>query len=91
MSMKAVVCTKYGSPEVLQIQELAKPVPKGHEILVKIMATAVNSGDVRVRSLDAKGFMKLMMRLVMGISKPRKPVLGTVFSGVVESKGDKVS
>ncbi len=88
--MKAVICTKYGTPEVLQIQEVSKPIPKHSQILVKIVATAVNSADVRVRSLDVKGFMKLIMRLVLGISKPRKPILGTVFSGVVESVGDKV-
>ncbi len=89
--MKAVICTKYGTPEVLQIQEVSKPIPKDSQILVKIVATAVNSADVRVRSLDVKGFLKVVMRLVLGISKPRKPILGTVFSGVVESVGDKVS
>lgn len=89
--MKAVICTKYGSPEVLQIREVAKPIPKDNQILVKIIASAVNSADVRVRSLDVKGFLKVVMRLVLGISKPRKPILGTVFSGVVETVGDKVS
>ncbi|MDP3468828.1 MAG: NAD(P)-dependent alcohol dehydrogenase [Daejeonella sp.] len=89
--MKAVICTKYGPPEVLQIQEVSKPKPKDNQILVRIVATAVNSGDVRVRSLDVKGFRKLIMRLVFGISKPRKPILGTVFSGFIETTGDKVS
>ncbi len=89
--MKAVICTKYGPPEVLQIQEVSKPIPKDSQILVKIIATAVNSADVRVRSLDVKGFLKVVMRLVLGISKPRKPILGTVFSGFVETVGDKVS
>ena len=89
--MKAVICTKYGPPEVLQIQEVAKPIPKDHQILVKIVATAVNSGDVRVRSLHVKGFLKVIMRLILGISKPRKPILGTVFSGVVETAGKRVS
>ncbi|QNA46620.1 NAD(P)-dependent alcohol dehydrogenase [Lacibacter sediminis] len=89
--MKAVICTQYGSPDVLQIQEVSKPIPKDREILVKIVATAVNSGDVRVRSLDVKGFLKVLMRLVLGISKPRKPILGTVFSGVVETVGSNVS
>lgn len=89
--MKAVICTQYGTPEVLQIQEVSKPIPKDSQILVKIVATAVNSGDARVRSLNVKGFMKFVMRLVLGISKPRKPILGTVFSGIVESKGNKVS
>ncbi len=89
--MKAVICTKYGSPEVLQIQEVSKPIPKDNEILVRIIATSVNSGDARVRSLNVKGFMKVIMRLVLGISKPRKPILGTVFSGVVETAGNRVS
>lgn len=89
--MKAVICTRYGSPEVLQIQDVAKPVPKESQILVKIVATAVNSADVRVRKLDGKGLMKFIMRLVLGISKPRKTILGTVFAGVVETAGDNVS
>ncbi len=89
--MKAVICTKYGTPEVLQIQEVSKPLPNDNQILVKIIATAVNSGDVRLRSLDVKGFLKVIMRLVLGISRPRKPILGIVFSGIVESKGNKVS
>ncbi len=89
--MKAVICTQYGPPEVLQIQNVNKPTAKENELLIKIYASAINSGDVRVRSLDVKGFMKVIMRLVLGIYKPRKPILGTVFSGVVESIGDKVS
>lgn len=91
VKMKAVICTKYGPPEVLQIQNVNKPTAIENELLVKIIASAVNSGDVRVRSLGVKGFMRVIMRLVLGISKPRKPILGTVFSGVVESIGDKVS
>jgi NADPH:quinone reductase-like Zn-dependent oxidoreductase len=75
----------------LQIQDVPKPIPKDSEILVKIVATAVNSGDVRVRSLDVKGFMKTVMRFVLGFSKPRKPILGTVFSGIVEQAGKNVS
>lgn len=89
--MKAVICTQYGSPEVLQIQEVEKPTPKKNQLLIKIVATAVNSGDIKVRSLDVNGFLKVIMRLVLGISKPRKPILGTVFSGIVETVGDKVS
>lgn len=89
--MKAVICTKYGPPEVLHIQDVPKPIPKDNQILVKIVATAVNSGDVRVRALDVKGFMKTVMRFVLGFSKPRKPILGTVFSGIVEQVGKNVS
>lgn len=89
--MKAVICTQYGPPDVLQIKEVSKPIPKDSQVLVKIVATAVNSGDVRVRTLDVKGLMKLVMRLVLGVSKPRKPILGTVFSGVIETVGKRVS
>ncbi|MGF1925798.1 MAG: alcohol dehydrogenase catalytic domain-containing protein, partial [Bacteroidia bacterium] len=89
--MKAVVCKKYGSAEHLEIQEVTTPTPKGNEILVRIMASALNSGDVRTRTLAAKGFMKIIMRLVLGFSKPRRAILGNVFSGIVESKGRKVS
>lgn len=89
--MKAIICTKYGSPEVLKIREVKKPAPKDNEILIKIMSTTVNSGDVRVRALRVEGFMKIVMRLVLGFSKPRQPILGTVFSGIVESIGNKVS
>ncbi len=89
--MKAAICTQYGSPEVIHIQDIPKPVPHKHQILVKVIASTVNSGDVRTRSLDTKGLLKFVMRIVLGWSKPRKPVLGTVFSGIVESVGNKVS
>lgn len=89
--MKAVVCTHYGLPEVLQLRDIPKPIPKKNQILVRIKATAVNSGDVKVRNMVAKGFMKLIMQLVLGISKPRRAILGTVFSGVVDGTGSNVS
>ncbi|MBO9564890.1 MAG: NAD(P)-dependent alcohol dehydrogenase [Niastella sp.] len=89
--MKAVVCTQYGPPEVLSITDIAKPVPKNNELLIRVMAASVNSGDVRVRGLSVEGFMKLVMRLVLGWKKPRKPVLGTVFAGVVEQTGKAVT
>ncbi len=89
--MKAAVCTSYGPPDVLKITDIPKPTPKSNEILVRIKASAVNSGDVRVRSLDVDGLMRVVMRLVLGLTKPRKPVLGTVFSGIVEAVDDKVT
>ncbi len=88
--MKAIICTKYGSPEVLEIHEVEKPSPRENELLIRVIATAVNSGDVRVRGLVVEGFMKFVMQLVMGFSKPKKPILGTVFSGIVESIGKNV-
>lgn len=89
--MKAVVCTGYGPPEVLQIREVDKPLPKANEVLVRVMASAVNSGDVRVRSLAVNGLMKVLMRLVLGFHRPRKAIPGTVYAGLVESLGKKVS
>lgn len=88
--MKVVLCTAYGPPEVLKIGSLPKPVPNPDEVLVRIHATAVNSGDIRTRALDVKGPMKLAMRLVLGWGKPRNPVLGTVYAGVVEQAGASV-
>jgi NADPH:quinone reductase-like Zn-dependent oxidoreductase len=89
--MKAIICTKYGPPEVLKLQDVEKPQPKENDLLVKVMSTCVNSGDVRVRGLKAEGFMKLTMRVVLGFNKPRKPILGNVFSGIVERIGSNVT
>ncbi len=83
--MKAAVYTQYGSPEVLQVKEVAKPSPKGNEILLRIKATAVNSGDVRLRKADP-----FAVRFIFGLLKPRTNILGTVFSGEVESVGSQV-
>jgi NADPH:quinone reductase-like Zn-dependent oxidoreductase len=88
--MKAVLCSAYGSPEVLRITEVAKPVPNTNEVLVKIKATAVNSGDVRVRGLVVKGFLRIVMRFVLGFTKPRNSILGLVLSGIVEEVGSDV-
>ena len=88
--MKAVICTRYGPPDVLQIREVETPTIKDNEMLVQIIATAVNSGDVRARGLAVEGLMKVIMRLVLGFSKPRKPVLGTVYAGRVVSVGKNV-
>jgi NADPH:quinone reductase-like Zn-dependent oxidoreductase len=88
--MKAVVCPRYGTPDVLSIKNVEKPTPKANQILVKIMASAVNTADVRVRGLAVEGFMKMLMRLVLGFRGPRKAILGTVFSGYVEQLGAKV-
>lgn len=77
---------------MLELVEIPKPKPKDNEVLIKIMATAVNSGDVRVRALRVDGFLlKFIMRFILGFNKPRKPVLGTVFSGVIEEIGKNVS
>lgn len=84
--MKAVICTKYGSPEVLQIRDIEKPSPGKNEILVKIHATSVTSGDARIRRADP-----FIIRLIFGFKKPRRSVLGIVVAGEVETLGKEVS
>ena len=96
--MKAVVCTKYGPPEVLQLKEVEKPVPKNDEVLIKIHATAVTASDCIIRGFKMPGklrfpkkqLMELMMRLAVGFTKPRNPVIGLVLSGDIESAGKDI-
>ncbi|QLG45869.1 NAD(P)-dependent alcohol dehydrogenase [Costertonia aggregata] len=89
--MKAVVYSKYGAPEVLQLKELDKPVPKPNEILVKVFATSVTSGDVRLRASDFPPLFWLPARLIFGLFRPKKQILGHEWSGVIEQLGSKVS
>jgi len=96
--MKAIVCTKYGPPEVLQLKEVEKPTPKNNEVLIKIHATAVTASDCIIRGFNMPGnfgfpkkqMMELMMRLVVGFKKPRKPIIGLVLSGEIEAVGKKI-
>lgn len=88
--MKAVVCERYGPPDVLQLKEVEKPAPKDNEILIRTHVATVTSGDWRVRSLDVPAGFRLIMRLVFGFSRPKQPILGTELSGVIESVGRNV-
>ena len=85
--MKAIVCTKYGPPEVLQLKEVEKPTPRKNEVCIKIFATAVTGSDVLIRSADMPIIVGLMFRLMIGFTKPKKPILGLVLSGDIESVG----
>ncbi|UYY97923.1 NAD(P)-dependent alcohol dehydrogenase [Peribacillus frigoritolerans] len=89
--MKAMVCTKYGSPDVLELKEVVKPTPKDNEILVKVHAATVASGDVRVRSFNSPFLLWLPMRMFLGLRKPRKPILGVELSGEIEGTGRTVT
>jgi NADPH:quinone reductase-like Zn-dependent oxidoreductase len=88
--MKAVVCTRYGPPEVLELKELQKPAPADNEILVKVHATTVTMADFRIRSLALPFFLRLPIRLWLGFSKPKESVLGMELAGKVESVGSDV-
>lgn len=90
-NMKAVICTKYGGPEVLQIREVPVPIPKSNEVKIKIYATSVTAADFRIRSFTIPPAYKLIARFVLGFTKPRKSILGVEFSGVVEEVGSKVT
>ena len=85
--MKAVVCTRYGPPEVLRLEELVTPVPRKNEVRIRILATAVTSSDCYVRGLDLSPAYRIMARLALGWNAPRQPVLGMVLSGEVDSVG----
>jgi len=90
--MKAVICTKYGPPEVLQLREVEKPTPKKNEVCIKIFATAVTASDCIVRGFKLPRWhpMGFMMGLMLGFTKPRNPILGMVLAGDIESVGKDV-
>jgi len=85
--MKAVVCARYGPPEVLRVEDLATPVPRKNEVRIRILATAVTSSDCYVRGLRLRPAYRLMARLALGWNAPRQPVLGMVLSGEVDAVG----
>jgi NADPH:quinone reductase-like Zn-dependent oxidoreductase len=89
--MLAYSYTQYGSSDVIEQVTLPQPTPKPNEVLIRIYATTVSAGDWRARSLTMPKGLGLMGRLVFGITGPRKPILGTEFSGVIEAIGSEVT
>jgi NADPH:quinone reductase-like Zn-dependent oxidoreductase len=90
IAMKAIVCTKYGPPDVLEVQEVEKPAPKDNEVLIRIRATTVTAGDVRMRSFTFPFLMWPLVRIIYGVTKPRNGVLGHEASGEIQSVGKGV-
>jgi NADPH:quinone reductase-like Zn-dependent oxidoreductase len=88
--MKAVVCTKYGPPEVLQLQEVEKPAPKDNEIMVRVHASTVTTGDCRIRRFTWARWFWLPGRIIYGLTKPRKKTPGCDLAGEIESVGKDV-
>ena len=88
--MKAIICTKYGPPEVLQLKEVEKPVPRDNELLIKVYATTVTAADFRVRSFTVPLSYWLPARIALGFRKPRKAILGVELAGEIESVGQEI-
>ena len=88
--MKAIVFKKYGPPDVLQLKQVEKPVPRDNEVLVKVYAATATAGDCEIRRFDMPVLFWLPIRLYMGLIKPRIQILGQELAGVVESVGKDV-
>jgi len=89
--MKAIVWTKYGSPDNLQLKEIAKPIPRDNEVLIKVHASTVTAGDCEIRSLNLPLMLSFPMRVYIGIRRPKRlTILGQEFAGTVESVGKNV-
>lgn len=90
--MRAIVWTKYGPPDVLSLKEVEKPTPKDNEVLIKVHAATVTMGDCEVRSLKIPIWIRLPMRLYVGLRKPKRvTILGQELAGEIEAVGNQVT
>src|SRR2546430_3586369 len=89
--MKAIVCTRYGSPEVLQLKEVEKPTPRDNEVLIRVHAATVTKGDCELRGLKLPTLWKLFIRIGFGFRAPRRKILGQELAGEIESVGSAVT
>jgi NADPH:quinone reductase-like Zn-dependent oxidoreductase len=89
--MRAIVCTAYGPPDVLQLREVAKPAPQDNQVLIKVTATTVTAGDTRMRAFRVPLTFWLPARLALGITKPKNAILGMELAGEVETVGKAVT
>ncbi len=89
--MQAAIFRNYGSPDVLKIEEIQKPLPKSGDVLVRVRASTVTAADVRVRASAKTGLFWLPLRLAFGVFRPRNPVPGMEFAGEIANLGPDVS
>src|SRR6267143_988210 len=88
--MKAVIYTRYGPPDVLQLKEVENPTPKNNEVLIRVHAATVTTGDCEFRSLKLPLAWKLFIRIGFGFRRPRKKIPGQELAGEIESVGNSV-
>jgi NADPH:quinone reductase-like Zn-dependent oxidoreductase len=89
--MKAILCTAYGSPDVLKLVDLDKPAPKTNQVLVKVIASTVTFGDCEIRNLTLPAWTRFPVRMIMGYRKPKRLIPGMEFSGIIEGLGANVT